>query len=91
MLLVGMPVVCRGSRYNFVTGSQYNQKCTNSKLCHLLPQYCNMKLPLILCLDQETVFFIKPAVHVELNGKVMENLWTKNGWQEMVIPNLQCS
>lgn len=39
MLLVDMPVVCRGSRYNFVTGSQYNKKCTNSMLCHPLPQY----------------------------------------------------
>jgi len=90
MLLVDMPVVCRGSRYNFVTGRQCNQKCTDSMLCHSLPQYCNMKLPVILCLDQDTVSFIKLAVHVELNGKVMENLWTKNGWQETVIPSLCC-
>jgi len=50
-----------------------------------------LKLPVILCLYQDTVSFVKPAVYVELNRKVMENLWTKNGWQETITPNLHCS
>jgi hypothetical protein len=50
-----------------------------------------MKLPVILCLNQDTVSFIKPAGFVELNGKVMENLWTKMGLQETIMPNVQCS
>jgi hypothetical protein len=50
-----------------------------------------MKLPVILCLDQDPVSCIESAVYVELNGNVMENLWTKNGWQETIMPNVQCS
>jgi hypothetical protein len=36
-----------------------------------------LKLPVILCLYEDTVSFIKYAVYVELNRKVIENLWTK--------------